>query len=570
MLPDSKSPYSKCRSRWLVALGLAWLSCLIFLIAWTSHGKATLAKALRLNREFGVEEYTLKGLLQGGWIVFAIITLLLITLRWWFRWSERPTETAVTQNRPQGRWQWTGLLAVLLIASALRVPYLDQGILWDEHDNLRRNFHGYTALDAKPDKNPWNEAGYREAFFENERANNPFFYSVLAHASLDIWRAVTGTPRDRFNVVPMRIPAICFGLLGIATVWGLGRRLGGPGVGFTAALVCALHPLHLRYSVEARGYSVVLWLAPLFLSQCWEIIRSGSWRNAFGVSFTAAGLLYAFPGGVYFIALGALVLLWALLWQERSPENRASVVRLIVAGSLALGVMVFLMLPGIMQAVKNLESQFQKNGLAAPWFAQTWHWMSAGVHEPMDAEYYELRDGKLPWLQYFKEYLMHAPVTFTVALVLVPLLLVAGIRTLWQRGTGARAVIFISVGAPVLCLLHHGLMTHYSIFQWYMIYALPPLVVVASVGAVELVGSFTAKTSLMQWAAWGSLVGVYVLATFPPARHRLGGYTHWSTDTNLPTAHSTFVRGPNVWETYQDGRVLRLGKVAKPNPADGP
>ena len=124
-------------------------------------------------------------------------------------------------------------------------------------------------------------------------------------------------------------------------------------------------------------------------------------------------------------------------------------------------------------------------------------------------------------------------------------------------------ILFISLGAPLLCLLHHSLVTHYSIFQWYMIYSLPPVVVIASVGLVQAVGGAPTSMAWKSGLAWACLIGSYVLATYPRVGIRESSYGPWMEDHGLPTAHSTFLRGPNTWVTYQDGRVLRLGKIPK-------
>lgn len=556
---------SSNRAKLLLGIFLGWLAAGIFLLNWDAPGyaKGAAARLIHKGKPFDTAAFQQVGLWYAGWGVWVLLAGLLLTHKWWWRWAERTVSSSRSQSRPVGHWQWLALLSALVIAAALRLPNATEAILWDEHDNLRRNFHGFTDLEAKEEAE-WKPAELRDAFFENKRANNPFFYSVLAHLSLDAWRAATGTPRDRFNVVPMRVPALVFGLLSICTVWGLGKRLGGPWVAATAALLCAVHPLHARYGVEARGYCIVLWLAPLFISQCWEVVASGRWRHAFSTSFVAAGLLYAFPGGVYFIGMGAVGLSLLLLWREAGELNRATFVRLVVAGTLALAVMLFLMMPGIMQALVNLDQQFKPNGLSAPWLAQTWHWMAVGLNYPLDGQETPLREHTLSWGAWLGNYVTTAPVTCLVSLVLIPGLLWRGGRHLWQSGAAGQLVVWISVGAPALCLLHHGLITHYSIFEWYLIYALPVLVVVTGIGFVQWLGGLEGRPAGTLIGGWAAALAAVVWASYGPLREeRLGQYAHWKEEADLPTAHSQFDRGPNTWVTYADGRVLLLGKTAQ-------
>lgn len=556
--------FHNARLNMIAGLGLGLAGSVTMLLAIDAPWKGAAAKALKKGKAFGVEEYTQTGLWWSALGMAILLALLLATIRWWWKWTERRplAEPHVGKSSP-GRWEIIGLISALVLAAVFRFPMADQGILWDEHDNLRRNFHGFTAMDAKADAEPWQPAGYREAFFENSRSNNPFLYSILAHASLDVWHLATGAPRDRFNVVAMRVPALIAGLLGIFAIWHLGRKLGGPWVGIVAAILCALHPLHIRYSVEARGYSLVLVLAPVFLSCCMEVVRRGSWKMAFGVAFSAAALLYSFPGGLYFIGMGAVGLFLMLCCATPEIQGWVTLRRLIIAGTLSLAVLVLLLTPALMQALKTLDAQFQKGGLPAPWHFQTWHWMTLGVHVPGEIEYFELRDGKVAWLPFLKGYIVGEPITALAALVLIPVLLWLGGRALWKSGPPARVVVIASVVAPVVCLLHHGLLTKYQIFQWYMIYSLPLLVLIASVGICILVGG---NQRLASWPArLGvlSLIGVFVLASYPRIHSRLGGYATWNIDNGLPTARTQMQRGTNLWETWQDGKVLRLGKVAK-------
>jgi hypothetical protein len=537
---------------WLTSLGAGILAAGIFLANWTSPKKGAVAAAVKRSRVWELPEYTQYGLWIGGWSVLVILALLFVTFPLWQRATTAETLPS-TSYKPKGRWQWLGLVLVLILAAGQRAPLIPNGIQWDEHDNLRRNFHGFTAMDAKPGKEPWQPATWQAAFFENERGNNPFLYSVCAHASLDLWRAFTGAPRDRFNAAAMRVPSFIFGLLAIGAVWGLGNRLGGPRVALLAALVCALHPLHVRYSVEARGYCVTLWLAPLLVSYVWDFLRSSSWKTAFAVACVAAGNMYAFPGSVYFVAT-AVLLLAACLFRKR-----AALWKLVVAGSVALAAILFLMMPGVLAAKQNLDSQFFKNGLSPTWLMQTWHWMSVGCHSPNDVVYRALSSGEMS----MASFLSGQPLVSFVALVLIPSLLMVGFLK-WRQTSGPWGVVLgLMVMPPIFCLLHHGLLTKYTIFQWYMIYALPLLIVLAGSGVFYL-GEKTAKLHARAPSLVVALAfGLFVAVLLQPGMGAMGKAKHWQEEPGTPEAHTIFTRGPNTWVTYQDGRVLRVGKNAK-------
>ena len=550
------------RHRMLLGLALGLVGMAAFLLMTDAPWQGLAAKTLKRGREFEVAEYVQVGLWWAGLGVAVLLGLLLVTFRWWWKWSERAT-LPVTSQPTQRRCEILGLVILLAVGGWLRVPLMDQGIKWDEHDNLRRNFHGLTMLDQAAKGDPWKPAGYREAFFENERSNNPFLYSVLAHASLDAWRMINGASRDRFNVVAMRIPALLAGMGGLLTAWLLARRVGGGWVGLLTLGLLAMHPLHVRYSVEARGYSLVLLLAPVFLLCGMSLLQRGTWRMAFATTFAAAGTLYAFPGAVYFVGMGGVGLVLGL-WSQRDAAARATLVRLSIAGALALAMLVFLLAPALMQAAKTLDAQFQKTGMPLVWLVQTWDWMSVGVHVPGEQEYFDLRDGKVAWGEFFMRVVKAEFVLALVAWVLIPVLLVLGMRRLWRLGAVMRLVGIAGIGAPILCLLHHGLITHYGIFQWYMIYSLPVLALIVSLGLGEML------PKIMPIASAVFLV-LFWFAANPHAYGNQRGYMRWQFDHGLPTARTLFHRGTkNTYETWADGRVLRLPLEKQPEPPTPP
>jgi hypothetical protein len=552
----SQSLTSVTAKRFFGGLVVALVGMVIFLLTQDTPWEGEVARTIRRGRPLEVIHYVQIGLWWAGLGLAVLLAILIASFPLCWKWSEREPAPVAAKQAVQ-RWETLVVVAAFIVACFLRIPLADQGLRWDEHDNLRRNFHGFTALDAKTEADQWRPAGMREAVFENDRGNNPFLYSTLAHLSLDTWRAISGVPRDRFNVVAMRIPALLAGLGGILTLWLLARRMGGPLAAAIAIWLVTLHPLHINYSVEARGYSLVLLLAPVFLSAVWNVLQRGTWADAFATAFTAAAILFSFPGALYYIGVAGIGLALALLWKGNG-NTRATLLRLVIAGSLALGVLVFLLAPALLQAFKTLDSQFAKTGLPAPWFFQTWHWNSVGVHLPGDQAYYDLRDGKLAWSSFLGTQLQTEPMTLLMSLGIIPLMAVLGIRQWWKGGTAERVVLAITIGAPLLCVFHHGVFTKYAIFQWYMIYSLPAFAALLGSGVASL-KPFGQSAACWQQAILPCVfLGLFLKASYPNAHFRRGSYTPWDIDHGSPTARTIMKRGPNTWETWQDGRVLRL------------
>jgi 4-amino-4-deoxy-L-arabinose transferase-like glycosyltransferase len=94
----------------------------------------------------------------------------------------------------------------------------------------------------------------------------------------------------------MRLPSALAGLLTVPIMWRVGVALKRPQLGFLAAALLAIAPLHIWYSREARMYSLAMffWAAAVyFYIQSW---RRDNWLDTLGLVLTMAGGLYtAYP-----------------------------------------------------------------------------------------------------------------------------------------------------------------------------------------------------------------------------------------------------------------------------------
>lgn len=130
------------------------------------------------------------------------------------------------------------LLAVLAIATALRGLGLDDQLWLDEilmlHDFARRPVAEIVAS------------------YPND--NNHPLYSILAAVSV---RAFGESP------AALRLPAALFGVLSIAALYVLARRLGSRRVALVSSAVLALAGSHVFFSQNARGYTGLLFFALL-------------------------------------------------------------------------------------------------------------------------------------------------------------------------------------------------------------------------------------------------------------------------------------------------------------------
>ncbi len=121
----------------------------------------------------------------------------------------------------------------------------------------------------------------------------------------------------------LRFPALFFGVLGVAITYALGARLFGKREGLSGAFLLSLAPFHIRYSQDARFYTLLLFLSLLSLYFLYRGIvdKDRKWWIGFTLCniFNVYNHLFAFLvllGEVVFIA--GLWLKEALLTMRRS------------------------------------------------------------------------------------------------------------------------------------------------------------------------------------------------------------------------------------------------------------
>lgn len=166
-----------------------------------------------------------------------------------------------------------------------------------------------------------------------EQDGHPPLYYALLH----FWMEVFGT-----GDAAVRSLSAVFGLATIVLVWFLGRRRGGPVMGWILVAVVAVSPFAVRYSNEARMYSLVMLLVAIGWFVLDDIVvRDRATIGRFiGLALVTAALLYTHYWAMWMIATIGLCSLWALRYR---PDRRRT-----WAGTLlALGVGSVLFLPWV-------------------------------------------------------------------------------------------------------------------------------------------------------------------------------------------------------------------------------
>jgi mannosyltransferase len=201
---------------------------------------------------------------------------------------------------------WGGLTGVLLVvililAAGLRLWGLDARGLWQDEI--------FTAAIASAE-NSLSEVVSIPLY--NTALPAPPLYFILTHALL----------RLGDNDFLLRFPALVFGVLGVAATYALGARLWGKREGAVGALLLAAAPLHLRYSQDARFYTLQVLLSLLSVYFLYRAIfaREREWKWFAG--FVVCTVLNLYNHLFAFFVLGAEIAFVAGLWIARGEGKR--------------------------------------------------------------------------------------------------------------------------------------------------------------------------------------------------------------------------------------------------------
>lgn len=218
---------------------------------------------------------------------------------------------------------WLG--AILLVAAVARIVHLNSPLWYDEI--LTVTTHLLPG---------WG------AFFTDYSMNHHYFHDLFAKATI-----------DTFGESPwsVRLPAMLFGVAGIAAMWVLARDIAGAGPAHVTALLLAASYHHIWFSQNARGYTALALFSTLgliFFLRGMRTPRAATWIG-FGLCLAAAVFTHL-TGAFFFIALGLAWLAALVVMPDRT--GRVGLPLLGAAVGAAVTVIVYLpLIPGILATV---------------------------------------------------------------------------------------------------------------------------------------------------------------------------------------------------------------------------
>lgn len=281
-----------------------------------------------------LDKVALADYMRGGWLAAALVwtavSLALLGFRGLAGAGKDPRAARSPAGFRPGRPLLLGLLLVVVLAAGLRWPRMNLSLYNDEvfayRISIAGEFDRRAAFDLENDAIPeFHAVPWTQTLWGNRVGNNHALYSVTARLAHDFWKRAAGAVDGQIREWPLRLPSLLGGLLSIAAVGILTARVTRSSLaGLLGALFLAVHPWHIRYSTEARGYGLLfafVSLAALFLVIAFDKRRPYRWWTAFALA--QAACLWSYLGSAYFLVglnLAAAGLLFAKWLRERPPR----------------------------------------------------------------------------------------------------------------------------------------------------------------------------------------------------------------------------------------------------------
>ncbi len=311
-------------------------------------------------------------------------------------------------------------LVVILVGSAIRLHHLAHDSFWIDEI--------LTAMFSRHD--------LKTAAFSDPH-HPPLFY-VLTLLSIRFFG------ESEFAV---RLPAMFAGILGIALTIQTGKTVKQPWLGLWAAIFLVLSPYHLKYSQEARHYTLLMAMSLLSYILLVRAMRRPGWQMWVVYGVVTVANLYTHYGAFVVLATQAtMITVWGAgqVWQKQYASIKYVPV--------AAAVVVLLYLPWVPRLLESLQRNVGQDIVSDTGPASTLlEWLSVSFHTfaLYDNQIYAV----LPFLMAFSLILwlikrQWKEIVFIITCLALPFLLIQILGI--ARGAYARYVIYTF---PFLLLL---------------------------------------------------------------------------------------------------------------------
>jgi hypothetical protein len=488
-------------TRWRIALGVIAAVLTICLLI----GPKPWVVASQIRGKVDTVDYVLIYGWIAGAVNLALLGLLAAICPWWAGSKPQPSTLRVTAlARPVSRvglgnvaslgnathsgksqllipsaprWFWPLVVAAMAVTFCYSLPRMNHGFWDDEELNVRTTLYGKFKLNKKTNENEFKRFDWVETVYGYARGpNSHTLFSILSRACIEAWNFVVKPSGFPLVEWPFRVPALIFGIAAGATIACLLREFGLPGAGVVAAFLLSVHPWHIRYASEARGYSLVIFLVPLLFVFWRRAMITGQWKWWSAFAATEFTLIYCYPGAIFILVLLNLITVGLIATRpDYAQERRAQTGRWFCVNLLAGILTLQLMLPLYPQAKRYFDFVSSQGFVSgSSWVRNTVCFMIGGAPWTKSDE---------PWAGYpefFALYLGNSTL-FVIAASFAIALILVGAAYLMRTGWDSAAFVFVMALCPVITFVF-AYFRKFLLYENYVIYSLPGVVACAATG----------------------------------------------------------------------------------------
>ena len=195
------------------------------------------------------------------------------------------------------------ILGLIIFAAALRIPTLGSPLIEDEAISFNR------YIDV-----PWQKL----IFFYQDTNQHTLFLLI---SKFFIW--VFGETE-----IIYRLPSFLFGVLSIPLMYRLGLVMKfSRSAAVLAALLMTLSWPHLKYSMEARGYGITIFLVLLVIFSAIQLLNNSRWVWGGVLIGSGLAITMALPSNLFF--LGSLTIFTIMDGWFESEKSRLNIKKLL-------------------------------------------------------------------------------------------------------------------------------------------------------------------------------------------------------------------------------------------------
>ena len=479
----------------------------------------------------------------------AAVLVLIGLCPWWA--GSRGSAAHETPPRTVPRWFWPLIGLAMLITAGFALPRLSHSLWDDEEYALRRSVLG-TYKETEGDVPELRRLAWEDTFFSYKKPTNHVFYSVLSRLSLGAWSWGADPRGLPFAEWAYRLPAYLAGIASIAALGWLLADFGWASAGVVAAFLLALHPWHLRYASEARGYSLVLLLIPLLLLAWKRGMERGTWPAWMAFGACQFLLLWTWPGVLYLLVILNLGTV-AVFCCRKVPVAWAG--RWFFCTAVAGMLVVQFMLPLVPQ-MREYLAKFSRTAGDFSWE----RCRSIGSHLGLGAAWRQTGDGT--YMEVVPG-IFSSPERVGVLAIAVAILIGIGLVLFCRRSPLALVAGMVLLLSPVLSALH-ACVRGFPVFEWYFLYGILGICAFLAVTLTWL-GNSLARLSPFRHA--GALPAVAFLLGYGFLTHPVRAW-HVSHPIQ-PLRESVLLTRPNFDRTDPaQQNILTVGFVIVPHVYD--